>query len=183
MALKLYDRLTPSGDFPLVDASDVEIPGGGRLDNLLAEAQEETLTSTTVNGFAAEPSFNNMYVAMISATPLKHPLVAGETYLVQWDDTVVTATAYNGTVPGYGAGVAIGNGSLLGYPSNNEPFIICMDADSPYILIGATDGSQAESHAVSIVRQTVKINESYLPEDWVKSYVEQYIDEALGGEY
>ena len=36
MALKLYDRLTPSGDFPLVDASDVETPDGGRLDGVLA---------------------------------------------------------------------------------------------------------------------------------------------------
>lgn len=28
-----------------------------------------------------------------------------------------------------------------------------------------------------------KIQEQYLPEEWVKRYVEEYIDEALGGEY
>ena len=28
-----------------------------------------------------------------------------------------------------------------------------------------------------------KIQESFLPEDWVKGYVEEYINEALGGEY
>ena len=34
MALKLYDKLTPSGDFALVDAADVEMPDGGRLSDL-----------------------------------------------------------------------------------------------------------------------------------------------------
>lgn len=31
MALKLYDKMVPGGDYPLVDAKDVEMPGGGRL--------------------------------------------------------------------------------------------------------------------------------------------------------
>jgi len=35
MALKLYDKLTPSGDFPLVGAEHVELPGGGRLDTMM----------------------------------------------------------------------------------------------------------------------------------------------------
>ena len=34
MALKLYDTLTPGGDYPLVKAKDVEMPGGGRLSEL-----------------------------------------------------------------------------------------------------------------------------------------------------
>lgn len=31
MALKLYDTLNPSGDFPLVEAKDVKMPDGSRL--------------------------------------------------------------------------------------------------------------------------------------------------------
>ncbi len=31
MALKLYDKLTPSGDFALIDAEDVLMPDGKRL--------------------------------------------------------------------------------------------------------------------------------------------------------
>lgn len=31
MALKLYDKLTPSGDFPLVDAKDIVTEDGRRL--------------------------------------------------------------------------------------------------------------------------------------------------------
>lgn len=31
MALKLYDTLTPGGDYPLVEAKDVEMPDGSRL--------------------------------------------------------------------------------------------------------------------------------------------------------
>lgn len=34
MALKLYDGITPSGDFALVDAADVEMPDGSRLSEL-----------------------------------------------------------------------------------------------------------------------------------------------------
>ena len=38
MALKLYDKVKPSGSFPLIDAVDVELPDGKRLDAGLAEA-------------------------------------------------------------------------------------------------------------------------------------------------
>ena len=31
MALKLYDTLTPDGDYPLMKAKDVEMPDGTRL--------------------------------------------------------------------------------------------------------------------------------------------------------
>lgn len=34
MALKLYDKLTPSGEFALMDAADVEMPDGTRLSEL-----------------------------------------------------------------------------------------------------------------------------------------------------
>lgn len=34
MALKLYDTLTPGGDYPLVEAKDVQMPDGKRLDEL-----------------------------------------------------------------------------------------------------------------------------------------------------
>ena len=33
MALKLYDTLNPSGDFPLVEAKDIGMPDGSRLDD------------------------------------------------------------------------------------------------------------------------------------------------------
>lgn len=44
MALKLYDTLNPSGDFPLVEAKDVKMPDGTRLSELSIEPgiDEET---------------------------------------------------------------------------------------------------------------------------------------------
>lgn len=38
MPLKLYDTLTPAGDFPLVNAGDVAMPDGKRLDEGMKEA-------------------------------------------------------------------------------------------------------------------------------------------------
>lgn len=40
MALKLYDKLTPSGDFALIDAADVELENGMRLDAFLQALAE-----------------------------------------------------------------------------------------------------------------------------------------------
>lgn len=42
MALKLYDKLTPSGDFPLVSATDVEMPDGSRLSEFAPGVDEDT---------------------------------------------------------------------------------------------------------------------------------------------
>jgi hypothetical protein len=35
MALKLYDTLTPSGNFPLVEAKDVQVEDGKRLPDVI----------------------------------------------------------------------------------------------------------------------------------------------------
>lgn len=43
MALKLYDKLTPSDSFPLVDAKDVEMPDGTRLSEFNPSVGEEVL--------------------------------------------------------------------------------------------------------------------------------------------
>ena len=42
MALKLYDKLTPSGDFPLVSATDVEMSDGSRLSEFSPGIDENT---------------------------------------------------------------------------------------------------------------------------------------------
>lgn len=38
MALKLYDKLKPAGGFALVNAEDVEMPDGKRLDESMEDA-------------------------------------------------------------------------------------------------------------------------------------------------
>lgn len=43
MALTLYDKLTPSGDFPLVKAADVEMSDGTRFDEFLDGKEAEIL--------------------------------------------------------------------------------------------------------------------------------------------
>ncbi len=53
---------------------------------------------------------------------------------------------------------------------------------------GSGGGSLDVEALIAAVKDAVldendKIQEQYLPEEWVKRYVEEYIDEALGGEY
>lgn len=94
MALKLYDTLTPDGDYPLMKAKDVEMPDGTRLSEFEGggggsvswedmpdkpfyevEGEKEILAETTLE--FVEPQ------TMISPSPFI--LVEGEKYLVVWD--------------------------------------------------------------------------------------------------
>lgn len=62
MALKLYDKLTPSGEFALMDAADVEMPGGLRLDKVLSDA-EQVLSQTEKGLSELEEKVDNISVS------------------------------------------------------------------------------------------------------------------------
>lgn len=48
MALKIYDKFKPQGDYPAVDATDVEMPDGKRLPEAVVELVAEMEDGTTV---------------------------------------------------------------------------------------------------------------------------------------
>ena len=108
------------------------------------------------------------------------PVTAGTKYLVQWGDAEVEETAFAGELPGFGSFVAIGNGAPYGLPGSDAPFLIAINEFGVAFFAGA---DTTPTRRVGIKKAEVKIKESYLPEDWVKGYVEEYINEALGGEY
>jgi hypothetical protein len=84
-----------------------------------------------------EVVFNTLFYETYPAILIDPPpftLVAGETYTVQWGDSVFTTTAISlgDDVPG---GVAIGNGEAFGFPGNNEPFIIANWVDGAVLIV------------------------------------------------
>ena len=83
-------------------------------------------------------------------------LISGRTYTVVWDnpDAPYTVTAFDMTVPGLGTFVVIGNGSILGYPGNNEPFAIAVNSELAHFL-AFTDS--ASSHAVCIGLNDIEV--------------------------
>lgn len=114
-------------------------------------------------------------------------LVAGETYLVRWDEMEYTCVGIDVTSSFNTETVAIGNGSPLGLPGD-EPFAIMTQGAS--LMLYVIDGSTATTHKVGLSHVSVVVtplDEKYLPMDAIMASVDAridaYIEEALGGDY
>lgn len=84
-----------------------------------------------------------------SITPAPFTLELGKTYAVQWGDALFENLSVVDTGDGIPGSVAIGNGSILEYPGNNEPFAIAyFSGDFPEIMILFLDGSESQTITV-----------------------------------
>lgn len=135
------------------------------------------LDETNYTGFALSEAYG---VYAYGFSPCPFALVIGETYTVEWDGVSYTCTAVDASalMPGF---VALGNFSAFtGGASTGEPFVLGYAevgiSGQPEINFIALD-TQTE-HAVAIYQEDAIATESF-----VKTYVEQYISEALGGDY
>ena len=199
--IELISKIKPknNGTFAMVDASDVEMPNGKRLsevefgggggsgggcdcDQRLNDLLENPVILVAQPlSFAPSPDFYGVY--LYESTPQElglKPVTAGTKYLVQWGDAEFEETAFAGELPDFGSFVAIGNGEPYGLPESDAPFLIAINEVGVAFFAGA---DTTPTRRVGIKKAEVKVKESYLPEDWVKGYVEEYINEALGGEY
>ena len=168
----------------------IDPPSGGGAsswndltDKPFYESQVETdvLEKQTIDGFAYSESWYAYTPGAVS--PAQFVLVSGNTYLVEWDGTVYTCEAYAYEQGGYSV-VAIGNGSQIGQPSNGEPFLIVYNTTVDVTQIFSN--SEDASHTVRIytTEKTIKqLDEKYLPMESIKTYIDDYINEALGGDY
>lgn len=146
--------------------------GGGS-----ATQRKYILEETRYDGF----EFSDAYgVYAYGFNPCPFALVIGETYTVEWDGVSYTCTAVDASafMPGF---VALGNFSALtGGESTGEPFILGYAevgvSGQPEINFIAFD-TQTE-HTVAIYQENAIATENF-----VRTYVEQYISEALGGDY
>ena len=88
------------------------------------------------------------------------------------------------TVGGY---YGVGNGVPFGGTGNNEPFVVTVAPDNGRYFLTCfclTDTASAQhTLTVEISETQYKLREEYLPTDAIKKYVEDYINEALGGDY
>ena len=127
---------------------------------------------TQLGGFVQHPQYGIYVIAM---SPPPFALTVGEVYTVFWDDETYTCEALDVSqiLPG---AVALGNGTGFNMGGNAEaPFIIVQDSQGA--LFSALVDYE-ESHTVAIYMDDPVATQSY-----VRTYVEQYISEALGGDY
>lgn len=100
MALKLYDKLTPSGDFPLVSATDVEMPDGSRLSEFPPGIDENTAERISNLEAQAESAAENLLNNSLRLNALETP--AASVDMSAFDATgVITETHKNGYTSTY----------------------------------------------------------------------------------
>lgn len=140
---------------------------------LTAETSTTLLPETTFDGFAPNSAYLNQHTKIITPPPFS--LAIGETYHVVWNDVEYTCVGQDASALVDGA-VAIGNLEAANIGSgNNEPFGIGVNANACILfsLEGLTENT------VAVYGDSDRV----ATENFVKSYVEQYISEALGGDY
>lgn len=172
MALKLYDTLTPDGDYPLMQAKDVEMPDGTRLSEFEGggggsvswedvtdkpfyeiENEKEILAETTST--SAYTGLFGGYALLLPAN--SYELVLGNIYKVLWDGEEFTCEAKDGSEILWEA-VYVGNATPFGLWGNNEPFAIihCERDEYDGIIVCLTD-TEETAHTVAIYQDTTAI--------------------------
>lgn len=215
MPINVIDTIKPknNGSFPIVEAVDVLMPDGKRLDEYEftpgTEGSEEItvtvdlLPETAYEGFFLSPDFG-IYG---QTGPATYTLTVGETYMVRWDGETWPCVAQDASavLPGH---VVLGNAAGFGLVGNSEPFVIAV-SESAAIYGSLTDTEAGGSHTVRIYQTTTtaiptssavpavsamdndkvmqvvggKWTAVPLADSAVKTYIDEYINEALGGEY
>lgn len=177
MALKLYDTLTPDGDYPLMKAKDVEMPDGTRLsefegsgggsvswedvtDKPFYEEQnrEEILAETTL-----EFTYNATYGAHVNdSNPSLFIPLENETYTVVWDGEEYRTTAFtNAAMPNQ---VLMGNPKAIGGEDNGLPFFIGSWVNGYGMSIFAENTSATHRMAVYKITTVIKLlDPKFLP--------------------
>ena len=117
-------------------------------------------------------------------------LTVGETYHIRWGEETYVCTAYEGTYNGTPL-VGIGNVAFIDGEDTGEPFAVgYFVADGTdlhnWCTIAAFDNSTSKNVCVYQTEEGYKLKESYLPDSLyteIDTRIENYISEALGGDY
>lgn len=111
--------------------------------------------------------------------------VVGETYRVKWDATEYVFEAKSVVFDGID-GIAIGNTSLIGAGEDTGEEFVLGYAPAYNINLFVTKPTDNGTHSVRIYQSTPNkwtLKESHLPFDAIAAYIDNYINEALGGDY
>lgn len=109
------------------------------------------LKEQTFSGFVMDSAFGAYSPGYVS--PAQFVLENEETYHVNWDGTEYECVAFFFEYYGMSM-VVIGNGSTLGLPSNQEPFLITYNATSDNTQLFSTETK--DSHTVGIWKNAIK---------------------------
>lgn len=140
----------------------------------------------TLNGFAI-PEDDEFYNLDIMPAPFS--LTAGQQYRVMWDSNEYICTAQH-LIFAPGA-VFIGNGAFLEMPDTGEPFAFFYMASEEGTVLSIATHTEGESHTVGVSHEVTAVKtleEKFLPDTlatktYVETFVENYISEAIGGDY
>lgn len=156
--------ITPSEEYKKIDAK--YIPDGIATEEYvqseIAKLDEaDIFPRQEVSGFVLDSNYNSYSPGYVS--PPQFTLNNNETYYVIWDGTEYECTAYEfaDASTGNETAVAIGNGTYIGQPSNDEPFLMIYLAAFTSTQLFAID--DADKHTVRIY-QKVDPSVSGLPE-------------------
>ena len=164
----------------------------------------DVLPETTYEGFALNGAVG---AHMYEVAPAPFSLAVGETYTVVWDGESHTCVAQDASVVLFGY-VALGNASIVDLDGNEEPFLIAASPEE-VLYISLTDTEAGGSHTVRIYQTTTTVIQTStavpsvsaadngkiyqvvdgkmaavpLGDSAVKTYIDDYINEALGGDY
>jgi hypothetical protein len=156
----------------------------------------QTLPETTSN------AFGEFYGTGIMPSP--SVLKLGEKYIVEWDDEIYECIGQDTSAVMDGDdAICIGNGEAFGLEGNSEPFIIAIPNDKSGAMFLSLTDTEPTVHTVRIYRiakplpsitandfgkilqistegelETVSVSESS-----IATYIDNYISNALGGEY
>lgn len=96
-------------------------------------------------------------------------------------------TVYECTPQSVGGYYGVGNGVPFGGTGNNEPFVVTIAPDNGAYYLTCfclTDTAPTRHYlTVELYEEGYKLREEYLPMNAIKKYMEDYINEALGGDY
>lgn len=160
--VKTVNGQTPDADGNVV----VEVGGGGVSETVILAEQNFTSTLDSTYGY-----FNT---AQPSAA-----FAVGQTYKVVMDGVEHTCEGVDASAFMAG-GVFFGNGKNFGFPDTGEPFAAIFTPQNNVVSIMYLEDTAPTTHTVAIYQVS---EDALATESFVKSYVEQYISEALGGDY
>ena len=156
------------------------------LDNRFLEPLETTIREidlfpeSTVDGFALDETYG-AYTPGFSSAGTFTPEPLG-TYNVVWDGMFYTCNSFTFEVEG-DTFVGLGNGAYVGQTGHDEPFLI---AYTPAYGMKQFFANTTETSHTIRVYQTApayRLRADYLPMDAIKTYIDDYMSDALGGDY
>jgi hypothetical protein len=167
---------------------NVDVPGGGVSSwndltdkPFYEESSTETLLVETEYPVQVNPALG-CYAHTLAGMPFT--FVDGKAYKIHWDNEEYVRTAFSFTSADGSACVAVGNPIASGGESNNDSFAIIVDTTHKYVHFCSLES--LDSHKVAIYQDTTvvkTIDAKFLPMDAIDGRIEQYINEALEGEY